>query len=135
MTPSMSLALSAFAKSSMRSRMRASAIVCSSFDLTNRALSSRQDEEPPVSHEGSQDEQYHGHGDHRVLATPRVRKGDSDHRQHQTEGGQRRQPGHDPRQRRQHDPDRPKTSRAPMTRTVGREKSSTHAMFSSSFSL
>src|SRR5215207_5651123 len=69
-----------------------------SKDFTNRALSSRQDEVPPVGYEGGQDEQYRGHGDAAVLRAPEVRKGGSYHRQHQTEGGQRRQPGQDPRQ-------------------------------------
>src|SRR5215210_8846013 len=68
--------------------------------------SSRQDEETPVGHEGGQDEQYRVHGDAAVLRAPEVREGGPDHRQHQTEGGQRRQPGQDPHQRRQHDPDR-----------------------------
>src|SRR5215211_1348521 len=71
------------------------------------ARSSRQDEEPPVGHEGGQDEQHRVHGDAAELRAPEVREGGPDHRQHQTEGGQRRQPGQDPRQRRQHDPDRP----------------------------
>src|SRR5215210_4754061 len=69
--------------------------------------SSRQDEETPVGHEGGQDEQYRVHGDVAVLRAPEVREGGRDQRQHQTEGGQRRQPGQDPRKRRQHDPDRP----------------------------
>jgi hypothetical protein len=69
LTPSMSFALSAFAASCMRRRMKASAMA-SSFDFTNRALSSRQDDEPPVGHEGGQDEQYRGHG--RCRRTPRA---------------------------------------------------------------
>src|SRR3712207_1154598 len=106
MTPSMSFALSAFTASSTRCRMRASAMA-SSFDFTNRELSSRHDEVPPVDHESGQNEQYRGHGDVAVLRTPEVRNGGSYHSQHQPRGGQRGEGGHDPRQLRHHDPDRP----------------------------